>query len=127
MQKRIFEPFFTTKPQGVGTGVGLSVCLGIVTAHERPHRRAQRAGTRHLLRRGSCRCPDAMPPATEAGRRAGGAAPAARGRVLVVDDEPEIAELVAEHLRRDGLTVEVVASGRKALAAAAERDRSTWS
>ena len=38
-----------------------------------------------------------------------------RGRVLVVDDEPEIAELVAEHLRRDGLTVEVVASGRKAL------------
>jgi DNA-binding NtrC family response regulator len=39
----------------------------------------------------------------------------ARGRVLVVDDEPDIAELVAEHLRRDGLTVEVVASGRKAL------------
>ena len=33
----------------------------------------------------------------------------------MVDDEPEIAELVAEHLRRDGLTVEVVASGSKAL------------
>ena len=42
-------------------------------------------------------------------------APPARGRVLVVDDEPEIAELVAEHLRRDGLTVEVVGSGAKAL------------
>ena len=51
---------------------------------------------------------------------AGGVRPA-RGRVLVVDDEPEIAELVAEHLRRDGLTVEVVASGSQALAAAAER------
>jgi two-component system NtrC family sensor kinase len=36
--------------------------------------------------------------------------------VLVVDDEKEIAELVAEHLRRDGLEVEVVASGRAALA-----------
>ncbi|MDQ6788160.1 MAG: ATP-binding protein, partial [Acidobacteriota bacterium] len=31
--KKVFDPFFSTKSAGKGTGLGLAVCYGIITAH----------------------------------------------------------------------------------------------
>ena len=87
----------------------------------RPDRRATARPGQGTRFRSSCRCPQPMP------RRRRRVAPVAgrpaRGRVLVVDDEPEIAELVAEHLRRDGLTVEVVAQRPRRRCCGCESER----
>ncbi|MBP7242848.1 ATP-binding protein, partial [Amaricoccus sp.] len=109
--KRAFEPFFTTKPQGVGTGVGLSVVHGIVSAHGGRIDLDTAAGAGARLR---VRLPLSQATPDEA---AAGAEPAhAAGRILVVDDETEIATLLAERLRLSGLTVATASSGRRALA-----------
>jgi two-component system response regulator ResD len=42
-------------------------------------------------------------------------------RILVVDDEPSISEVVALYLRREGFEVEVAADGERALAMIAQR------
>ncbi len=46
-------------------------------------------------------------------------------RILVVDDEPAIADAVADRLRSDGYEVAVVHDGLAAVAAIAERRRRT--
>jgi CheY-like chemotaxis protein len=108
--EHIFDPFFTTKPQGVGTGIGLSVCQGIVTAHGGEIRAASRpqGGALFTVSLSATAAEHKARPAEQA------PAPIA-GRVLVVDDELEIAQMVSEVLKRDHHQVAIASSGREAL------------
>jgi len=110
---RVFEPYFTTKPIGVGTGVGLAVSLGIVEAH---------GGTLTV------QCPPAGGAAftislpvdalVETGIETPPPSPArtiGQRRILIVDDEAEIRESLADILSGAGHRVTSAASGREAL------------
>lgn len=98
---RIFDPFFTTKPPGVGTGLGLSICHGIVaslggqiTVDSVPGE----GTTFHVvLPTTQTQEREATPPSSEPG------APRvdARARVLVIDDEIQIASTLRELLAAD--------------------------
>jgi CheY-like chemotaxis protein len=109
--KRIFDPFFTTKPQGVGTGVGLSVSHGIVTAHGGQILVESEPGEGSTF---TVRLPCSR---MERPEQAEAAAPPARrqARILVVDDEPDIAHLLADILEGDGHEIASASSGREAL------------
>ena len=113
IQGRIFEPFFTTKASGQGTGLGLSVCRGIIEAHGGTITVESRPGQGALFR---VELPPGNVPGTT--HQLGAAEPTSlvRGRaVLVVDDELDVAEVLAHMLSADGHQVETVASGTLAL------------
>jgi PAS domain S-box-containing protein len=119
LRERIFEPFFTTKPHGVGTGVGLSFCQGIVQGH---------GGTLTLVPSQTGAVFRLDLPAAD-GASAAPPAPASqpggsrrKGRALVVDDEPELGRTLATLLEREGYAVEVAEGGRAALARLAAGD-----
>jgi PAS domain S-box-containing protein len=107
IQKRIFDPFFTTKPIGVGTGLGLSVCHGIVNALGGEIQVESEPGKGSTFR---VLLPPADPRAgkkdaqASRGHRPGAAAaeataaPARRGRVLVVDDDVLVGRAVGRML-----------------------------
>ena len=85
---RIFEPFFTTKPDGVGTGLGLWICRGILADLGGTIAVESRIGQGSTFR-------VTLPPATvdDVSAMVSGRGPEGERqgeRVLIIDDEPMI-------------------------------------
>jgi PAS domain S-box-containing protein len=114
VRERIFEPFFTTKPPGVGTGLGLSLCQGIVEGHGGMICIVRSEGPGAVFR---VELPVEAPEAKEIEMPQAIVQPRIRDkRILVVDDEPGISGVLAEVLQLDGHAVETVPNGEAALA-----------
>jgi CheY-like chemotaxis protein len=110
--ERVFEPFFTTKEPGKGTGLGLSTVLGIVRSHGGlvKVRTAPGAGSDFEIYL------PAVAADSEEDLDQEAVAPQGKGqRILVVDDEPAVRELIGEILRRNGYQVLSAADGAEAV------------
>ncbi len=111
---RIFEPFYTTKPRGKGTGLGLSTVYGIV---------AEAGGSLNVYSEPGVGTTFRVHLPLVAA--SGGAAPAAAvpaetpagdgSTVLVVEDEPALARVIARILGNGGYRVLSATNGPDAL------------
>ena len=113
---RIFDPFFITKPSGVGTGLGLSIVYGIVQQHggEVTFDSRPGLGTKFVVELPVVWLPAEQHPAALA------AVPRETherlaGRILVVEDEVTVAQLIADVLREEGHQVDAVLDSRDGL------------
>jgi nitrogen-specific signal transduction histidine kinase len=121
-QARIFEPFFTTKEPGRGTGLGLATVYGIIKqsggwiwVYSEP---GQGTTFKMYLPPSNGAVVESPQPQSVAGR----GDDKVSGTILVVEDQPDVRNLAAKLLRREGYTVLEASSGDEALRLADEHD-----
>jgi len=117
VRRRCLEPFFTTKGDR-GTGLGLSMTYGVIQRHRGTidvHSRPG-AGTKFHIRLPARSERPATPRESAVG------AVFRPLRVLVVEDEPMLRQVVVEYLTGDGHVVETAMNGRHGL----ERFQTGW-
>jgi len=109
-REKIFEPFFTTKGEH-GLGLGLSMVFGVVGRHCGTVEVDSAPGRGTTFRLSF----PAAPGEVENAETLEGLAPARSLRILAVDDEPDIANMVSLMLQPFGHQLAVANSGEEAL------------
>ncbi len=116
-KRRLFEPFFTTK-KSRGTGIGMSVSYALVTKFGGRILVDSTLGSGTTVRILFPPAPfsrHAEPRAAETSRTRTQKQPVKPRRILVVDDEANICEILDEYLSRDGHDVTTASSGEDGL------------
>ncbi|HEX8117530.1 MAG TPA: ATP-binding protein, partial [Pyrinomonadaceae bacterium] len=116
VRSRVFDPFFTTKGKA-GMGLGLAVSYGIIRRHEGNIEAESELGrgTTFRIKLPAAKSSAKPEPAAEAPAITLVPQRPDATRVLVVDDEENVRELLADILGSEGYQVELAASGREAL------------
>lgn len=112
---RIFDPFFTTKDKA-GMGLGLAVSYGIIRRHEGTVEVESEAGNGTNFR---ITLPIAKSAQEQSVGQLAGAVPlpprSCQTKILVVDDEEYVRELLRDILETEGCGVSLAEGGREAL------------
>jgi two-component system NtrC family sensor kinase len=118
---KLFDPFFTTKEVGKGTGLGLSLCYGIIKEHggsivvrSQPGDGASFEIDLPLVAGDAALAPKA-PALPLPAPAPGGNLDGAGRKVLVIDDEEAILQMMRDVLLEHGYEVDVVRDGESAL------------
>ncbi len=109
VKDRVFDPFFTTRPTGEGTGLGLSVSYGIITAHRGTitfHPNEPRGTVFRVELPLQMALPNALVEGTERALEH----LKVRGKVLVIEQDAQVRGMIAEALA--GLECEIVEGDR---------------
>jgi signal transduction histidine kinase/ActR/RegA family two-component response regulator len=111
--QKIFDPFFTTKPVGKGTGLGLSICYGIIQEHQGDIwvESNPEGGSTFIVELPGYEG-DAGP---KRKKEAEPAVPAGPARILLVDDDLAVLELVERYLGRQGYDIQRAQNGLEAM------------
>jgi len=112
IRSRIFDPFFTTKPTGEGTGLGLALCHGIVSTHNGTIAVSSEpdAGTTFVI---SLPIRSEENVTEEIVMKVTSSTPGLR--ILVVDDNPDVAMAFSDILSVQGHRVDIAGTSRAAL------------